>query len=125
MINEFFKSVVDSDLKPIVICNLKHEIIYMNPSAVKRYEKHGGAELAGKSIFDCHNSDSIQKIKEVVAWFQKSKENNRVYTYHNDRNGNDYDVYIIALRDGSGKLIGYYEKHEDRKRETMPLYDLN
>jgi len=33
-------------------------------------------------------------------------------------------VYMIALRDESGKLIGYYEKHEFRNRETAKLYDL-
>ena len=30
---------------------------------------------------------------------------------------------MVALRD-QGKLIGYYEKHEYRNRETMPKYDL-
>lgn len=123
-VSRFFKSVVDSDIKPVVICGLNNEIIYMNPAAVKRYAKHGGEALVGRDLFDCHNSDSVKKMKEVIAWFQKSKDNNRVYTYHNDKNGNDYDVYMIALRDENGGLIGYYEKHEDRKRETMPLYDL-
>ena len=28
------------------------------------------------------------------------------------------DVYMVALRDGSGRLIGYYEKHEDRTCES-------
>lgn len=31
---------------------------------------------------------------------------------------------MIALRDDSGELIGYYEKHEYRERETGKLYDL-
>ena len=30
----FYKSIVDQDRASIVICNLKHEIIYMNPAAV-------------------------------------------------------------------------------------------
>lgn len=33
-------------------------------------------------------------------------------------------VYMVALRDDAGKLIGYYEKHEYRNRETMKIYDL-
>lgn len=33
-------------------------------------------------------------------------------------------VYMVALRDDAGKLIGYYEKHECRNRETMKIYDL-
>ena len=31
---------------------------------------------------------------------------------------------MVALRDGEGKLIGYYEKHEYRNRETAKLYDI-
>ena len=35
----YFKSIIDQDICPIVICNLSHEIIYMNPEAVERYAK--------------------------------------------------------------------------------------
>ena len=30
---------------------------------------------------------------------------------------------MVALRD-DGELIGYYEKHEYRDKETMKMYDL-
>ena len=30
----YFKSVIDQDRASVVICNLEHEIIYMNPAAV-------------------------------------------------------------------------------------------
>ena len=33
------------------------------------------------------------------------------------------DVYMVALRDEDGKLIGYYEKHEYRNRETAKRYE--
>ena len=32
---------------------------------------------------------------------------------------------MVALRDDSGKLIAYYEKHEYRNRETMKMYDMD
>ena len=31
---------------------------------------------------------------------------------------------MVALRDTDGALIGYYEKHEYRNRETAKLYDI-
>jgi hypothetical protein len=31
---------------------------------------------------------------------------------------------MVALRDDNGTLIGYYEKHEYRNRETAKLYDI-
>lgn len=35
MENNFFKSVIDADDAPVVICDLEHTIVYMNPTAVK------------------------------------------------------------------------------------------
>ena len=32
------------------------------------------------------------------------------------------DMYMVALRDDGGALIGYYEKHRYRNRETDTLY---
>lgn len=116
----YFKSVIDQDMCPIVICNLEHEIIYMNPSAVERYAKRGGIELVGKSLLNCHNEDSNSKIKKVVEWFGGSKENNRIFTFHNLKENKD--VYMIALRNHDGKLIGYYEKHEYRNKEVENPY---
>ena len=116
----YFKSIVEQDRCAVVICNLRHEIIYMNKSARERYKKHG--ELVGKSIFDCHNAESNAKIREVVEWFAKSPDNNFVFTYRNDRENKD--VYMVALRGENDELLGYYEKHEFRNPETMKLYDI-
>lgn len=118
----FFKSVLEQDRASIVLCNLEHEIIYMNKAAIGRYGKRGGAELIGKSLLNCHNEKSNEIIKKVVEWFGKSKDNNIVYTYYNEKENKD--VYMVALRDNKDNLIGYYEKHEYRSKETMAMYDL-
>lgn len=112
----FLKSVIEQDTAPVVICNLKHEIIYMNPTAIRRYEKRGGKELIGKSLLLCHNDKSNEKIKQVVEWFAKNQDNNVIFTYHNCRENRD--VYMVALRYDNGQLIGYYEKHEYRTPES-------
>lgn len=118
----FFKSIIDQDKCAVVICNVQHEIIYMNPAAVKRYAKSGGEKLIGQSLLDCHNAKSAERIGQVVQWFADSGEHNLVYTFHNEKENKD--VYMVALRDEEGRLIGYYEKHEYRDQETMKLYDL-
>jgi PAS domain-containing protein len=66
----FYKSIIDQDRASIVICNLKHEIIYMNPAAVNSYAKRGGDKLIGRSLLDCHNQESRDKIQKVVDWFR-------------------------------------------------------
>ena len=122
-ISKYFKSIIEQDRCAVVICNLENEIINMNPTAIARYQKWGGAALIGKSLLDCHNPNSSKMIKKVVLWFAKSKENNIVYTSYNEKENKD--VYMVALRDEDGTLIGYYEKHEYRNAETAKLYDFD
>ena len=120
-LNEYFKSIIDMDTAAVVICNLEHSIIYMNPTACGRYAKWGGSSLLGRSLLECHNAESQVRIKKVIEWFRKSKDNNIVHTFFNEKENKD--VYMVALRNAEQRLIGYYEKHEYRNRETMKLYD--
>lgn len=119
---QFFKSVLDNDESPVVICDLQHTVLYMNPVAIVRYAGFGGEKLLGKSLMNCHPSAAQGKIRQVLAWFAEDATHNRVYTFYNEQENKD--VYMVALRDEDGKLIGYYEKHEYRNRETAPLYNL-
>lgn len=120
---KIYKAVLDADRAAVVLCSLDHTIIYMNPAACERYAKWGGKELLGKSLMNCHNERSREMIVKVLDWFAKSKDNNIVYTFKNVKENKD--VYMVALRDDDGELIGYYEKHEYRNAETMKMYDMD
>ena len=115
---QLFKSILQQDRAPIVVCDMSSTVVYMNPAALAKYR----VDLTGKSIRSCHPSAANEKIDAVLEWFGKSKDNNLVYTFRNDRENKD--VYMVALRDDDGELIGYYEKHEFRSAETAPLYDI-
>lgn len=117
----YFKSIVDQDPAQIVICDLNHTILYMNPSAIADYGKYGGAALVGRSVLDCHSPASKAKIQEVLDWFAQDPSHNIVFTSHSS--SKNMDIYMVALRDGGGSLIGYYEKHESRNPETRSHYD--
>jgi len=65
---------------------------------------------------------TVEAIRKVVEWFAADASHNIVYTYYNPKHVRD--VYMVALRDEDGTLIGYYEKHDSRKAETMKQYDL-
>ncbi len=116
----YFRSIIEQDRCAVVICNLEHEIIYMNPAAVERYAKRGGDALVGRSLLDCHSAESNDKIRQVTAWFAENPTHNIMHTFYNERENKD--VYMVALRDESGTLIGYYEKHEYRNRDTDEFY---
>jgi len=116
MLNKLLKSVLDQDTAPVVVCDIDDIIVYMNPSAIAHYHN----DLTGGNIKDCHSTKANEMIDKVVSWFKESEENNIIYTYHNDKENKD--VYMVALRDDDGTLIGYYEKHEYRNKETVGLY---
>ena len=118
MLNKLMKSVLDRDTAPVVICNMEDIIVYMNPAAIEHYRK----DLTGSNIKDCHPKAANEKIDKVLEWFEKDNNNNIMYTYRND--AENKDVYMVALRDDDGTLIGYYEKHEYRNGETDTLYNL-
>lgn len=117
---QYFRSIIDQDPCAVVICNLEHEIIYMNPSAQARYAKRGGFRLIGKNLLHCHNEQSQKAICRVMEWFAESPKHNRIFTFHNPKE--NMDVYMVALRDEDKKLIGYYEKHESRVPESGQTY---
>ena len=83
------KSIVDQDRASVVICNLKHEIIYMNPAVVISNAKGDGDKLIGRSLLECHNPESRDKIQPgkelsqvqqdylvdvIMTWIQKEIE---------------------------------------------------
>ncbi len=119
-ISIYIQSVLEQDPAAIVICDLQHKILYMNPAAIHRYARRGGAALIGKNLFNCHNARSQEKINAVIRWFAASQDNNMIFTTHNAQENKD--VYMVALRDTAGTLIGYYEKHVYRNSETIQPY---
>lgn len=121
-IQQYFRSIIEQDECSVVVCSVDHTIIYMNGAAAANYSKYGGKDLIGTSVLDCHNERSCKLIEQVVEWFAESEENNKVHTFFNEKQNKD--VYMIALRDEYGKLIGYYEKHEFRTKDTSPFYEL-
>ena len=120
---QLFRSVLEQHRSAIVICDINHVIDYMNRTAIERYAKRGGEKLIGRSLLDCHNKHSNEMIEKVVSWFKEDKSNNMIYTYHNPKENKD--VYMVALRDNEGNLIGYYEKHEYRDKENAKMYNFS
>ena len=58
----YFKSVLDQDRAPVVLCGLDHTILYMNQAAGARYAKQGGMALVGTSLLNCHPPKANEMI---------------------------------------------------------------
>ena len=64
-----FKSVLEAEREAVVLCDLEHTIVYMNPAAKERYAQRGGDALVGKSLLDCHNEKSPAFIACLPSGF--------------------------------------------------------
>jgi DUF438 domain-containing protein len=96
--------LLDSWNKPIVLVDTNHTIVYVNEPARKNFAKWG--DIVGRSIFHCHNEQSSRIIREVFEELENGLE--EVLIADNER----HRVYMRAVRDKDGKLVGYCERYD-------------
>jgi len=118
---EFFKGVIDSEDGPIVICNLDYRIVYVNVAADRYYAKANG--LTSKLLASLMDEETMSKVVMSVEWFKEDKDNNKVFMLHD--NCNNFDMYILAIRNAAGELIGFYGRREDRNPDSGKEFDLD
>jgi nitrogen-specific signal transduction histidine kinase len=96
--------ILDSLKNPLAFTDMDHKIVYMNKAAIAHYEQ--GAKLLGTSLFDCHNETSNKIIVEVFEEMKKGLDERKITDDEKHR------IYMRAVRDDDGALIGYYERYE-------------
>lgn len=90
---------------PFLFADTNHIIRYMNKAAIAHYSE--GEKLLGTNVLDCHNEVSQQIIHEVFAEMQDHGLAEKLIT-----DNEKYRIYMRAVRDGKGNLLGYYERYE-------------
>ena len=103
-------NILDSLKDPFVFVDTDHVIRYMNKTAIRPYEE--GLNLIGCSVFDCHNETSQNVIRDVFAAFQVG-EDERLIT-----DNEKHRIYMRAIRNEDGQLLGYYERYEPPSKIT-------
>ncbi len=104
LLNLLFEEWTD----PLVLVDAGHVIRYMNKSAREKYGRFG--DVAGKSIFDCHNENSGKIIREVFDKFKHGRKEVLISSNKTRR------VYMTAIYDEAKNLAGYYERFEFLKK---------
>ncbi len=120
-LNEFFKGIVDSEEGPIIICNLDYRIIYVNPVAEKCYKN--SYMFTGKLLESFIDEEMLSKVVMSIEWFKEDVKNNKVFALHDKKN--NMDMYILAIRNTNGELIGFYGRREDRTPDQGKMFDLD
>jgi DUF438 domain-containing protein len=101
---EMMAAFLNSLKEPYVFVDTQHVIRYMNKAARQRYK--GRPAEVGRSIFDCHNDNSNRIILDVFDRFRQGGEEELITDSEECR------VFMRAVRDRDGNLIGYYERFE-------------
>ncbi|MDO4864417.1 MAG: PAS domain-containing protein [Ruminococcus sp.] len=121
-LEDFFRSYIETEEEPVVICDLDFRIIYMNRASAVANERFGGYDLIGKSLNTFMDLETQSKINMVVEWFKESKDNNITFALR--ENDNNTDAYIAALRDRDGNLIGFCNKRRCRTPDDSEPYEV-
>jgi DUF438 domain-containing protein len=111
--SDLYLAILDSLATPVVFVDRQHYIRHMNTSGKKQYSKYGN--IVGKSIFDCHNPASAQNIKEIYIQLQLGADEG-IYSEKESAR-----IYMRAVRDCDGDLLGYYERYEERFDKPVNL----
>ena len=100
--------ILDAYQYPIVFVDCDHKIRYMNKMAEHHYySERGYRNLLGKSIFECHNSQSEEKIRQAIE--KLKNHGNEIFLGISVKNQR---IYINPVRDENGELVGYFERFE-------------
>ena len=97
-------AILDSLKDPILFADTEHVTRYMNRAAIAHYGE--GESLIARSLLDCHNERSQQKMKEILAEMHEGLDE-RLIT-----DNEKYRIYMRVVRDTDGQVLGYYERYE-------------
>ncbi|MBN1661743.1 MAG: PAS domain-containing protein [Anaerolineae bacterium] len=98
-------AILDSLKDPILVADTEHVTRYMNKAAIAHYPE--GTSLIGRSLLDCHNARSQQMMIDILAAMQRDGLEEQLIT-----DDDEHRIYMRAVRDQDGRVIGYYERYE-------------
>lgn len=115
---DYFKYIIDSINIGVVFADNKHIIRYMDDFAAEHYAKDGGRELIGKSLFDCHRSTSVEKIKQLHGQMLMGELDETMV-----RKIDKMDAYMKVVKDDLGGVVGYLEYFKKIEKSEMPVME--
>jgi nitrogen-specific signal transduction histidine kinase len=104
-------AILDSLKDPILFADTEHMTRHMNKAAIAFYEE--GASLIGRSLLDCHNEQSQKMIFDILAAMQAEAIEEQLIT-----DNEKHRIYMRAVRDPDGRLLGYYERYEAPRAQS-------
>jgi hypothetical protein len=105
-------AILQSLKDPLLFADTEHTVRYMNRAAIVHYGE--GESLLGTSVLECHNAQSQQVIIDTLADMQAGLDE-RLIT-----DNDEHRIYMRAVRDEQGQVLGYYERYEPPQKRGLP-----
>jgi hypothetical protein len=106
---KMFKYLLDSFKEPVMFIDTEHIIRYLNPASAKRYKIR--TTYVDRSIFKCHNENSKNIMLDAYKCLESGEEEKML------PEDKQYRMFMRAVRDEEGTLLGYYVRFEPKANE--------
>lgn len=105
----FLEALLNSVKDPILVADTNHIVQYMNKAAIAHYSE--GEKLLNSNLLECHNEDSRKMMIEILSEMQDGLEEKLI------TDNEKYRIFMRAVKDEEGKLIGYFERYEKPEKQ--------
>lgn len=108
---EIMESILDSIEYPIIFIDINGIIKYLNKRAREEYyQRRKIRNLLGKEIYHCHPPQAKETLKKAFNDLSESGEE-ELYLYESHKVKSK--LYLRAVRNKDGELIGFYQRYEN------------
>ena len=111
---EVLSAILDAYAYEVVFVDRDHIVRYLNRAAKMRY---GSVVKVGNSLFNCHNERARVKIEQFLARADAGEEGEMFETLNGSTGEREF---FVPVRDKAGKVIGYFERHENQWSSDDP-----
>ncbi len=109
MNKSFLINLLNSIKDPILFADTNNIVQYMNKAGVEYYEE--GEKLLQSNLLKCHNDESQKMMIEILAEMETGLEEKMI------TDNEKYRIFMRAVRDEKGNLLGYFERYEPPQKK--------
>ena len=85
----YLEGFIEAVGRPVVICDMDCNIIYINEIAKNRRGAFGEKYIECQNIKPFLREEAVTKLNMILEWFKEDENNNCVYAKHNEKENVD------------------------------------
>lgn len=109
MNKSFYQSLLNSVKDSILFADTNHIVQYMNKAAIEHFED--GEKLLQSNLLKCHNEVSQKMMIDIFSEMKNGLEEKMI------TDNEKYRIFMRAVRDEKGNLLGYFERYEPPQKK--------